>query len=101
MVAWHATFLCAQKWLVKGKQHLIQFINIVVSVYQEILHDHIKFTAMRKGKTRPADKILCFIDIQFQSKSESQRRCLGSSKTAFCPHLPSCRSQNLSFRCGQ
>ena len=77
MVAWHATFLCAQKRLVKGKQDFIQFINVVVSVYQEILHDHIKFTAVRKGKTRPADKILCLIDIQFQSKSESQRRCLG------------------------
>ena len=77
MGAWHATFLCAQKRLVKGKQNFIQFINIVISVHKEILHDHIEFIAVRKGKARTADKILCLIDIQFQSKSESQSCCLG------------------------
>ena len=39
MVAWHATFLSAQKRLVKGKQDFIQFINVVVSIYQEILEE--------------------------------------------------------------
>ena len=34
MVAWHATFLCTQKRLVKGEQDFVQFINIVVSVYR-------------------------------------------------------------------
>lgn len=77
MVAWYATFLCADKWLVKRKQNLIQFKYIVVSVYQEVLHNHIKLTAMGESKTCSAYKVLCFINIQFQCKGKGQCSCLG------------------------
>lgn len=72
MVAWYATFLCADKRLVKSKQNFIQFKNIVVSVHKEILHNHIKLTAVGESKPRPTNKVLCFINIQFQRKGKSQ-----------------------------
>ena len=77
MVAWYATFLCANQRLVKRKQDFVQLKYIVISVYNKILYDHVKFTAVRKSKASPADKILCLIDIQLQSEGKSQRRCLG------------------------
>ena len=67
MVAWYATFLCADKRLIKSEQNLIQFKNIIVSVHKEILHNHIKLAAVREGKTRSANEVLCFVDVQFQS----------------------------------
>ena len=47
MVAWHATFLRADQRLIKGKEHFIQFKDIIIPVDQEIFNDNIKFTAMR------------------------------------------------------
>ena len=78
MVAQHATFLClcADKRLIKRKQNLVQLKHIVVSVQQEILHYHIKLTAMGQGKPCSADKVLRFIYIQFQCKGKGQCCCL-------------------------
>ena len=97
MVAWYATFLCTDKRLVKSKQNFIQFKNIVVSVYKKILNNHIKFTAVGEGKTCPTDKILCFIDIQFQSKGESQRRCFGWLVIHIVPDFREQLSITLAF----
>ena len=76
MVARYATFLCANQRLVKREKHLVQLVDIVVFVYKKILHDNIKFAAMRERKTRSADEIPRFVNIQFQSKSKRKRRCL-------------------------
>ena len=46
MVAWYATFLCANQRLVKRKQDFIQLKYIVIFVYKKILYDHVKFTAV-------------------------------------------------------
>ena len=45
MVARYATFLRAQKRLVKREKHLVQLVDIVVFAHKKILHNYTK-----KGK---------------------------------------------------
>ena len=74
MVARYATFLCANQRLVKREKHLVQLVDIIVFAHKKILHDNIKFAAVREGKTRSANEIPRFVNIQFQRKSERERR---------------------------
>ena len=66
MVAFQATFLCAEQALIKGEQSLVDFKDVVVSMLHEILHDNVKLVGM--GEREPA-----FMSISFISASGSSR----------------------------
>lgn len=44
-------YLHPQQFLLKCKQGFIDFKDIIIAVFDEILNDEIKFTAAREGKT--------------------------------------------------
>ena len=52
MVAFQATFLCAEQALIKGEQSLVDFKDVVVSMLHEILHDNVKLVGMGEREPR-------------------------------------------------
>ena len=48
VVAWKATFLplCSDQALVKGKQRFVDFIHIIISPFDKIFYNDIKFVRM-------------------------------------------------------
>ena len=65
--------LTADQWLIKCKQNLIYFKNIVILFPQEIFDNNVKFTAVGHGKACSADQVACFIQTQLQCHSKCNR----------------------------
>jgi large subunit ribosomal protein L1 len=63
--------------LIKLKQNLVDLKNIVLLLQDEVLNDHIEFTAVTQGKSGTGDQILGFLQIQLQCKGKGDRRGLG------------------------
>jgi len=65
--------LGSEQTLVKLKECQVDFVNIEVSLLDEVFYDDIELAAVGKGKASTTDKIPCFIQVQFQSDSKGQR----------------------------
>lgn len=60
-----------QQWQVKGKQGLIDFKNIVVSAFHEVLCDNVGFAGAGKEKPRLFQHLLCLLYRQLQCNGTS------------------------------
>ena len=65
--------LSTKQALVKLKEGQVYFMDIEVSLLDEVFYDDIELAAVGKGKASTTDKIPCFIQVQFQSDSKGQR----------------------------
>ena len=64
--------LSTKQALVKLKEGQVYFMDIEVSLLDEVFYDDIELAAVGKGKASTPDKIFCFIQIQFQSDGTGQ-----------------------------
>ena len=63
------------KRFVEIKQHLIDLINIIDSLFHKILYDQVAFSGMRQGIPCLSQKLLQFREGEFQGDPQSERRC--------------------------
>ena len=77
MVAFQATFLCAEQALIKGEQSLVDFKDVVVSMLHEILHDNVKLVGMGEREPRLHEHILHFHKRQLKDNGKCNDCGLG------------------------
>ena len=57
------------------KKHLIDLINIIDTLFDEILYNEVPFPGMRQGIPSLSQKLLQFREGEFQGDPQSERRC--------------------------
>lgn len=66
-----------QQALIKGKQRLVYFKNIILFPPNEIFDDHIEFAAGTEGIARPGDEVAGLVQVQLQGDGKGNGRGLG------------------------
>lgn len=85
------------KRFVEIKQHLIDLINIIDSLFDEILYNQVAFSGMRQGIPCLSQKLLQFREGEFQGNPQGERRCPRGLIILMGPNLRKSFRSKLAF----